>query len=56
MRNKNLFLPDLLRIEEVKHPLEKGTNYLVPCIVKEQDETIYFLFSIGRKLFYRNTC
>jgi len=31
----------IMRVEEVKHPLKKGASYLVPCIVREQDEKLY---------------
>ncbi len=30
-----------MKVEDVKHPLKKGQTYLVPCIVKEQDEILY---------------
>lgn len=31
----------VMKVEDVKHPLEKGVSYSVPCIVKEQDERLY---------------
>lgn len=30
-----------LKVDEVKHPLEKGVCYSVPCIVKERSERLY---------------
>lgn len=32
---------NFIKVEDIKHPLKKGVNYLVPCIVREVDEKLY---------------
>lgn len=46
----------ILRVEEVKHPLELGKSYLVPCIIRELGAKMYITPVINRTLSIKYRC